>query len=214
MQQHVDLSVGQEKYMPRGEPPTIPSAFSESTRDGTSLGGSIGGSLAGSMVNQVRNTVDKGFSEIRGHMQNSSSSIRAGSFLGGLGIVFVAFLSLINVFRIAYDSVDYLVNIYQLFFGLITIFLEGKREWPGMTRIQDLIYREAHFLALVNGRALFYLFEGSLFIIQMELLQIIAGAYMAVLGLVMLYSGGRKGFSSINDADQTLTQNLASGEHE
>lgn len=208
MQQHVDLSAGQEKHMPYKNEPQVPSAFSESTR------ASLGGSLAGSVVDQVRITVDKGITEIRGHMQNTSSTVRAGSFLGGLGVVFVALLSLLNVFRIAYDGVDYLVNMYQLFFGLITIFLEGKREWPGVARIQELIYREAHFLSLVNGRALFYLFEGSLFIIQMQLLQIIAGAYMATLGVLMLYQGGKKGFSSINDADQSLNQNLTSVERE
>jgi len=209
MQQHVDLSAGQEKHMPYKEPQT-PSVFSDSTRAGSSLGGS----LAGSVVDQVRITVDKGITEIRGHMQNTSSTVRAGSFLGGLGIVFVALLSLLNVFRIAYDGVDYLVNMYQLFFGLITIFLEGKREWPGVAKIQELIYREAHFLSLVNGRALFYLFEGSLFIIQMQVLQIVAGAYMAILGVLMLYQGGKKGFSSINDVDQTLNQNLTSVERE
>jgi len=56
MQQRVDLSIGQEKYRPReGEPPTIPSALLESTRDGSSLVGSaLGASMSGPLAISVQ----------------------------------------------------------------------------------------------------------------------------------------------------------------
>jgi len=203
MQNHVDLSGGANSNVHYESP-------ASGLKD--SVAGSLTGSLGSSMIKEVRGKLDRGLTEVRAHIQNSSSAIRAGSFLGGVSIVVVALLSVLNVFRMAYDSVSYLVNLYQLFFGLVTIFLEGKREWPGVARVQNIIYKEAHFLSVVNGRALFYLFLGSLFISQMQILQIIVGAYMAALGVLMLYSAGRKGFSTVNEMDSSLTQNLADSE--
>lgn len=165
---------------------------------------SMQSAVASSVVSQAKQSVEKGMNELRGHIQGSSSMIRAGSFIGGLCVVLVALLNVLNVFRLTYDCITYLINVYQLLFGVVTLFMEGKHEWWGVGRVQGAIYREAHFLSLISGRALFYIFEGSLFVIQMQFLSIVVGAYMAILGVLMLYQGGRRGFVMAADGDSLM----------
>jgi len=168
--------------------------------------GQMQSAVADGVINQAKLRVESGFNELRGHIQGSSSMIRTGSFVGGLCVVLVALLNVINPLRIVYDSITYLVNCYQLLFGLVTLALEGKPSWFLFGRVQEAIYREAHCLSLLSGRALFYLFEGSLFVIQEGVISRAVGIYMALLGLVMLYQGGRGGFGT--NADDSLTQPL------
>eukprot|EP00397_Hematodinium_sp_SG-2012_P064436 GEMP01091117.1.p1 GENE.GEMP01091117.1~~GEMP01091117.1.p1 ORF type:complete len:190 (+),score=35.51 GEMP01091117.1:64-633(+) len=168
--------------------------------------------VGSSLVSQGKFFMEKGIHEVRGHIQDSPSAIRAGSFVGGLCVIVVATLNVLNVFTLTYDCITYLVNVYQLLFGLITLFLEGKKTWWCVTSVQTAIYREAHFLSLINGRALFYIFEGSLFVIQVQFMSVLVGTYMVVLGLVMMYQGGKRGFVTSADVD-TLMEPLDTPEN-
>jgi len=200
MQNHVDLSGGGNHH---DVPP-----YQSPINDLKDFKDSAMGSINGSIISHVREKMHNGVNEVRAHIQSSSNAVRAGSFLGGVMTVVIAFFNMLNLLGIATDSIGYIVNMYLLFFGIITVFLEGKPEWMFFRKIQDIIYAEAHFLSVVNGRALFYLFEGSLFVAQMKILSILVGAYMGALGILMLYSAGRKGFSSV-EIDASLTENLA-----
>ncbi|KAF4757675.1 hypothetical protein FOZ63_023495 [Perkinsus olseni] len=76
---------------------------------------------------------------------------------------------------------------YQFLFGVITCILEANPELlRERVHWQEKIYEHAKFLTLLWGRGLFYLFQGSLALVQFTLLYAIVGVYMVVMGVLCI----------------------------
>merc|ERR1719203_388327 len=85
----------------------------------------------------------------------------------------------------------YLVNAYQMLFGLITCILEAPEEWVSkndkLKNGQRIIHEYCKFLTTFGGRGLFYLFQGSLAISLTGVsLQLFLGIYMGFVGLMCI----------------------------
>lgn len=115
-------------------------------------------------ANMAKNGLDQGLTEMRNFVEQNPSQVRAFVFLVALCQSIYSFLGLFNVFGIVFSLsvTEYLINAYICLFGGITLALEGKPEWPLVASIQERIFFQAHFLSTVNGRAFFYVFQGTL----------------------------------------------------
>merc|ERR1719277_2009459 len=111
--------------------------------------------------------------------------------MGGLVTFAFGVLGFIDIFDAVLDPLYYLVNAYQMLFGLATCIIEAPREWvrehAKLQRAQAFIYDFAKFLTTFGGRGLFYLFQGSLALSLTGIsLQFLLGCYMVFLGLICI----------------------------
>lgn len=107
-------------------------------------------------------------------------------------------LNLINMFSALVSPFYFIINIYVLFFGFVTLCVETSEEQlkevpigeylaPHLLKIQKLLNEECKFLTLIWGRGVFYFFIGMLMASQcwVCLFFIVGAANMAV-GVLMI----------------------------
>merc|ERR1712222_213065 len=97
--------------------------------------------------------------------------------------------TIVNIFDVLFEPLEYLISMYQLMFGLGTCIIEAPQEWGSnnVAKIQKFIHEHAKFLTTFGGRGLFYLFQGSLVLSLGDMfLSIVIGCYMFLLGVVCI----------------------------
>ncbi|CAD7947583.1 unnamed protein product [Amoebophrya sp. A120] len=118
-------------------------------------------SLVESAVGTAKTVLDRSVTEVRNFVEQNPSQIRATVFLMGLAQAVYCGLGIVNIFALSFTPVEYMVNLYLCLFAVVTLILEGKPEWPGVSGVQEKIFFQAHFLSTVHGRAGFYMFQGT-----------------------------------------------------
>lgn len=114
-------------------------------------------------------------------------SIRLMAFIGGTTMVVTNFLSLFGRF-FTLRFVSLILCIYTLFFGLLICALEG-RSFGVPTSLSERVRKYALFLNYVWGRGGFYVFAGSLQFSQLNLVDMVVGAYMCFVGVTYIIIG-------------------------
>eukprot|EP00415_Alexandrium_ostenfeldii_P003865 UN3865 len=114
-------------------------------------------------------------------------------FMGGIAVVVNGIFGVLDVFDVFGDTLHYVVNAYQVFFGIVTCMTELDEDWCGplhgwLHQRQKWMHEWALGLTLLWGRGLFYLFQGTLVLVASSLLSLglIIGVYMMVAGALCI----------------------------
>lgn len=125
-----------------------------------------------------------------GCIEQGPTGVRVLAFVGGIGSLCLSALHLINPGNIIM-LFSYAVAVYQAIFALTTMLFEVKPEWvekvTWLGEYQDILVRECRFITLVGGRGLFYIFQGSLWIVfcqnlVAEIAELVVGLYLCLIG--------------------------------
>lgn len=122
-----------------------------------------GRSLVASAASKGVAQATSGLVEVRRYVQESHISVRILSFSVALALLAFSILGVINVFNAAIYPYQYLSCFYNVVFAVVIIIADGKPEW--FTRLWDVqtkLFSKAAFLASQSGRAVFYLYVGSI----------------------------------------------------
>eukprot|EP00929_Paragymnodinium_shiwhaense_P054785 TRINITY_DN2745_c0_g1_i1.p1 TRINITY_DN2745_c0_g1~~TRINITY_DN2745_c0_g1_i1.p1 ORF type:complete len:248 (+),score=53.65 TRINITY_DN2745_c0_g1_i1:89-745(+) len=102
-----------------------------------------------------------GFLEVRQYIQESHLSVRIIAFCTALVLLVTSILGVFNVFSALFKPYQYLVAFYNVLFACIIIVADGKPEWfVNFWDLQNMLFRQAAFLASQLGRAMFYFYVG------------------------------------------------------
>merc|ERR1712226_812622 len=112
-------------------------------------------------------------------------------FGGGVALIVAGIFSLIQIFNIVSQPIYYIVNAYQVFFGVVTCITEMKEEFAGkfhtrLEHIQEWMHKWAKGLTLLWGRGLFYIFQGLLCTVSCfnGYVGLLIGLYVMAMGMV------------------------------
>ncbi|CAE8627532.1 unnamed protein product, partial [Polarella glacialis] len=132
--------------------------------------------------------------ELKAYIQENPSSVKVACFLVGLVLIVFSLLGCFNVFGAAFKPKEYLSNVYNVFFGVIICICDGKESWMVTCfDVQAKLFKVAYILATQTGRALFYLYVGSMTLLVLpesmfwSAFYICIGAILCLLALVMLF---------------------------
>lgn len=134
--------------------------------------------------------------EVYALLEQGPRGLRTLAFFGGLASFGVAIWQLTKfgkaVTRV--EPVKYAIDIYQMVFCLITILFEASPRHIGMIgcidRLHDSLIEYCKFLTTFIGRGLFYMFQGSLWLVEFEWkdktllkwVEVLVGGYMVMIG--------------------------------
>eukprot|EP00443_Scrippsiella_acuminata_P131627 CAMPEP_0115577120 /NCGR_PEP_ID=MMETSP0272-20121206/2908_1 /TAXON_ID=71861 /ORGANISM="Scrippsiella trochoidea, Strain CCMP3099" /LENGTH=341 /DNA_ID=CAMNT_0003011921 /DNA_START=46 /DNA_END=1072 /DNA_ORIENTATION=- len=107
-------------------------------------------------------------------------------FLGGLAIMVNGLLGVLDVFQVFDHMIYYVVNLYQVFFGLVTCITELHPDvspdmYASFFKLQKFMHEWAKGLTTLWGRGLFHLFQGTLAMLSSGDLGVLIGLYMMVI---------------------------------
>mmetsp|Transcript_81032 Transcript_81032/g.127621 ORF Transcript_81032/g.127621 Transcript_81032/m.127621 type:complete len:172 (+) Transcript_81032:105-620(+) len=143
--------------------------------------------------NALLSSVTAQWKELEQYIEGKDHRLRQLCFFGGVAVIASGLLSLIQLFNIVTKPIYYVVNVYQVFFGVITClteideqFLQGA--YHTALPYQKWMHEWALGLTRLWGRALFYVFQGMLSITSCFnwLFGWAIGGYMIVMGAVCL----------------------------
>jgi uncharacterized membrane protein YuzA (DUF378 family) len=127
--------------------------------------------------------------ELKQQAQDGDHSLRFLGIIAGLGCIVVGFLELITRFM-RFDLVGALIDFYIIVLGFIVFMLEGKHSLLP-AQFVDNVNKYALFLKFLWGRGALYFVIGTIQLYQFDLLNLIAGGYMCVVGVVYILVGKR-----------------------
>lgn len=153
------------------------------------------GGMVESAVGTAKTVLDRGIVEVRNFVEQNPSQVRATVFLMALASAVYCGLGIFNIFALSFTPVEYMVNVYLMLFAIVTLMMEGKPEWPGVSKVQEKIFFQAHFLSTVGGRAGFYIFQGTFGMARYDsdLLQFLFGVGFFAIGVLVLLQQWRTG---------------------
>eukprot|EP00397_Hematodinium_sp_SG-2012_P034646 GEMP01037172.1.p1 GENE.GEMP01037172.1~~GEMP01037172.1.p1 ORF type:complete len:246 (+),score=37.18 GEMP01037172.1:105-740(+) len=96
-------------------------------------------------------------------MDENPRVVQLSTGVGGCALMILVLVSLAQGLN-SWSAMSYLVNIYLLAFALTTVIVEF--EHPTFESVRNILLREAHFLATDKGLGMFYIFQGSLAVMQ------------------------------------------------
>merc|ERR1712232_196662 len=142
---------------------------------------------------QAANKTLAGLTEIKGYIQENPTSVKVLCFFTGLVLMVFSSLGLFNIFGAAFEPKQYLTNVYNVFFGFLICVCDGKESWmKSCFDIQEKVFRYAYFLATQTGRAIFYIYIGSMTLLVLpdnwfwKVIYIIIGGVLCLLAMLML----------------------------
>lgn len=118
-------------------------------------------------------------------MGEGPTLLRFLCFVGGFAMVVSSVLSMINVFSLFTGPSTYVLQLYQGFFGIITMVIEAK-DWDCLDQFKPWMVEWFRFLTVPAGKGAFYVFIGSLGISLWvrNFLAFTVGMYMASMGFI------------------------------
>jgi len=120
-------------------------------------------------------------------IENGPQTFRAMALLGGAGMVICGAFGFISDF-VTLSPIEATIQVYIALFGIVVVMLEGGKMLK-TDKYENLVEKYCQFLALVQGRGIFYLFCGSLALAQWTLMNIILGSYMLFAGVLCVSAG-------------------------
>lgn len=98
----------------------------------------------------------KDFAEtVQEYIQKGPDGVSWLCFLGGMATSILGFLGFFDIFDAVVEPLAYLVNAYQMFFGLTACVLEAPKDWidrsEKLKKAQEFIHEFARFLTTMGG---------------------------------------------------------------
>eukprot|EP00928_Gymnodinium_smaydae_P035043 TRINITY_DN24723_c0_g2_i1.p1 TRINITY_DN24723_c0_g2~~TRINITY_DN24723_c0_g2_i1.p1 ORF type:complete len:195 (+),score=41.86 TRINITY_DN24723_c0_g2_i1:65-649(+) len=131
-----------------------------------------------SAVNAAGHVLGEGAREIRVFIVTNPRSVHVVSFIGGLILAVVSFLSLFDILGALPDPLHYVLNIYQCAFGLMICVIDGPPD--RLPALREAVLKHASFLHNNGSRAFFYLFVGCLCGIQVWYLKVVGWCFVFI----------------------------------
>jgi len=125
------------------------------------------------------------------YVEETPATLKVMCFIGGIAVVVNGIFGVLDLFSVFDKPVYYVVNAYQVFFGIVTCVTELDEDWCGgnvhswLHQRQKWMHEWALGLTMLWGRGLFYVFQGVLALVSSSLLSV-----GVVIGLYMVVSGG------------------------
>eukprot|EP00392_Amoebophrya_sp_AT5.2_P008142 g8161.t1 len=150
------------------------------------------------LLKNVRSSAAKGMDAFKKYVQAGPAGIQMLCFITGGFTFVVGLLGIINLFSMFETPFTFVMNLYVVSFGAITIIVEADDERmkhtpileyvaPKVEQLQGYLNEEAKFLTLLWGRGFFYVFIGLLMGTQCWVcLFFIAGAANITMGVLCL----------------------------
>ena len=92
------------------------------------------------------------------YVRNNPVGVRIIGGIGGVGLTVASILACFAVFNTFLKPISYVLNIFYLLFGLsITIVMALPESF-----LAETIYKQAHFMSTLGGKAVVFLFLGAL----------------------------------------------------
>eukprot|EP00405_Crypthecodinium_cohnii_P013344 CAMPEP_0206428442 /NCGR_PEP_ID=MMETSP0324_2-20121206/5669_1 /ASSEMBLY_ACC=CAM_ASM_000836 /TAXON_ID=2866 /ORGANISM="Crypthecodinium cohnii, Strain Seligo" /LENGTH=302 /DNA_ID=CAMNT_0053893975 /DNA_START=54 /DNA_END=962 /DNA_ORIENTATION=- len=114
--------------------------------------------------------------------------------VGGACLSFNGLLGALDVFQVFDHAIYYVMNLYAIFFGMVTVVTELHADTtPELHRtffgVQKWMYQWAKGLTTLWGRGLFNIFQGALAYVGSGTMGfgMLLGVYMIVMGVVYIY---------------------------
>eukprot|EP00930_Biecheleria_cincta_P035319 TRINITY_DN24298_c0_g1_i1.p1 TRINITY_DN24298_c0_g1~~TRINITY_DN24298_c0_g1_i1.p1 ORF type:complete len:176 (+),score=20.95 TRINITY_DN24298_c0_g1_i1:50-577(+) len=122
-------------------------------------------------------------------VEQAPTRINMMCFCGGLAIILNGIFGVLNVFAVFDNTIYYVVNLYTVFFGVVTCITESRGDFQPthdmVEATQKWMHEWAKGLTMLWGRGLFYIFQGTLAVLSSGLISfgIFAGSYMMLMGM-------------------------------
>lgn len=131
----------------------------------------------GALRQSVAGVGSQGLDSINKLVQQGPAGVSVLSFFGGIATMVVGIDGLIHCTTDITGPFDLLLDIYLVLFGITSILLESdinglkktpllKTLVPRIAKGQAVVHEYAQFLTKLQGRGMFYIFIGTLTIIQ------------------------------------------------
>mmetsp|Transcript_2449 Transcript_2449/g.3666 ORF Transcript_2449/g.3666 Transcript_2449/m.3666 type:complete len:280 (+) Transcript_2449:155-994(+) len=160
--------------------------------------GGVGTGTAQAIASSLltKENVDKTVNYVKGSAESlhklvteGNSSIRVMALCGALVMVLTSALGLFGKV-LTLHFVSALMSLYTLVLGCVIIVLEGKM-LPIPKMVEAKLYKYCLFLRYVWGRGILYFVAGSIQFSQLNLIDVIIGAFMSFVGIAYIISGRR-----------------------
>mmetsp|Transcript_109368 Transcript_109368/g.193736 ORF Transcript_109368/g.193736 Transcript_109368/m.193736 type:complete len:222 (+) Transcript_109368:41-706(+) len=161
---------------------TQPAAQPVLQQASSSVAQQVAGQVAWSAAEQTAGLLKRGAGEIRIYIEKNHYSVHVLSLCGGIALVVVSFLGLLNILAPLTSPLSYFLHFYQLCFGIVLCVIDG----PGdkTPRMQAMVVQYAPFLHNNAGRSLFYFFVSCLEGSQEQWMHIIVGWYFFAISVM------------------------------
>mmetsp|Transcript_21026 Transcript_21026/g.45523 ORF Transcript_21026/g.45523 Transcript_21026/m.45523 type:complete len:168 (-) Transcript_21026:18-521(-) len=113
--------------------------------------------------------------------------------IGGLAVILNGILGVLDIFTIMSHAIYYVVNLYMVFFGVVTCITETHPEnipmvHENLKSTQIWMHEWAKGLTTLQGRGLFYIFQGCLAFVSSSTISLgmVIGVYMSVAGALCI----------------------------
>mmetsp|Transcript_106016 Transcript_106016/g.285166 ORF Transcript_106016/g.285166 Transcript_106016/m.285166 type:complete len:225 (-) Transcript_106016:130-804(-) len=131
--------------------------------------------------------------EVRAYIQENHGSLKVFCFCIALALLTTSVLSVVNIFKVAFQPFHYLFSVYNVIFALAIAIIDGKPEWYRRCGdVQRKLFSAAPILASHLGRACFYLYVGSINLVMLpdnrlwKLIYIGIGCSLCFVGGIMI----------------------------
>merc|ERR1711920_350936 len=133
--------------------------------------------------------------------------VRVMCQVGGAAIVLNGLFGVVDVSEAIDHAIYYIVNLYAVCFGLVTVIAECHPEngtpalYEKVKRVQQWIYDWFRALTTMLGRGLFYIFQGSLAIASSSVMSagLVIGVYMILAGVVCIVLHVKQSYGNQQD---------------
>lgn len=150
-----------------------------------------GTKIAGEAVKYANTYVGNAGSVVADRIEQGPAGVRFLAFIGGIVSFGLCVGSLMNPCNM-FAAISYIMSAYQALFAAATMLFEADPAWVSqitlLSETQDLLMENCKFLTLTGGRGLFYIFQGSLWMVQCagfgQWHLLAAGLYMIFIGAV------------------------------
>eukprot|EP00933_Yihiella_yeosuensis_P073879 TRINITY_DN8266_c1_g1_i2.p1 TRINITY_DN8266_c1_g1~~TRINITY_DN8266_c1_g1_i2.p1 ORF type:complete len:206 (-),score=40.65 TRINITY_DN8266_c1_g1_i2:114-731(-) len=161
----------------------------DSSREGLLAQGSEAAAKGSEAAKQVASDMKDMF-----NIQQGPMFLRALALLTSLASFGCVIFLLINPATALFHPVWYILYVYIAVFALTSLLFEAKTEWiqnlGPLARYQEMLTVNCHFLTILGGRGLFYIFQATLWLTFAgdftEILEIAAAGALGLVGLLHL----------------------------
>jgi len=159
------------------------------------------------IYDKAEDLVEDAAEEVMDLLKQGPAGVRALAFMGSVGAVAAAAMDVLKFWHLLFKPTSYLLDLYQIIFAFTSAIFECHpqtiEKFERLDKWHDMLVLYAKFLCYPAGRACFYFFQGSLWIVEViseaqdsdkkffrtpaEWVKFLVGAYMMFIALLNLW---------------------------
>ncbi|EER19566.1 hypothetical protein Pmar_PMAR012548 [Perkinsus marinus ATCC 50983] len=148
----------------------------------SSLKDSFQAGVTRNVLANAGNSVLSGARGVGNYVAHNPMRLKIFSFVGSLAVLTISIVSFLNVFNVASPAL-YVMNAYMMIFAFVLAVAESNASWPGVEKLQNVIYEQFGFLKNNLGRGIFLIFMGTLWISSWTFWLGFVGLYLCCVGI-------------------------------